>query len=66
MAEKPEAWSEEYSQYRLEKQIREQMELHGWATTVSVANPVDILILLEEEYDDINEPPATIPLKRVI
>ena len=65
MAEKPEAWSEEYSQYLLEKQIREQMELHGWATTVSVANPVDILILLEEEYDDINEPPAK-PLKRVI
>jgi hypothetical protein len=66
MAEKPEIWSEEYSQYQLEKQIREQMELHGWATAVSVANPVDILIMLEEEYDDINEFPATTSLKRVM
>ena len=51
---RPETDTEEFLQSRLERQIREQYELHGWATAVSVANPVDILIMLEEEYEDIN------------
>ena len=51
---RPEVDTEEFIQHRLEKQIREQCELHGWATAVSVANPVDILILLEEEDEDVD------------
>lgn len=42
-------WSEEYAQSLLEQQICEQCELHGWATAVSVANPLDILIMFEDE-----------------
>ena len=52
MAGKPE-WNEEYSQTLLEKQIREQCELHGWAT-ISTSNPMDILILEEEEDEYYN------------
>jgi hypothetical protein len=55
MAGSPE-WNEEYSQTLLEKQIREQCELHGWAT-ISTANPMDILILEEEEGVDYNIKP---------
>ena len=51
--ERPEVDTEEFIQSRLERAVREQLELHGWATAVSVANPVDILILFEEcEYDE--------------
>jgi len=46
---------EAYLQSQLEEQIREQCELHGWATAVSVANPIDILIMLEEDEDEYNE-----------
>lgn len=52
MAGKAPEWNEEYSQTLLERQIREQCEIHGWAT-ISTANPLDILIL-EEEEDDYN------------
>jgi hypothetical protein len=52
MAVKPEVDTQEFTQARMEKSIREQCELHGWATAVSVANPVDILIMLEEYYDE--------------
>lgn len=52
MAGKVPEWNEEYSQTLLERQIREQCEIHGWAT-ISTANPLDILIL-EEEEDDYN------------
>ncbi len=53
MAERPEVDTEEFIQSRLERAVREQLELHGWATAVSVANPVDILILFEEcEHDE--------------
>jgi hypothetical protein len=54
---KPEQDTEEYLQTRLEYHIRTQCELHGWATAVSVANPLDILILFEEqdmEFDQLN------------
>ena len=50
---RPEVDTEEFIQNRLEKQIREQCELHGWATAVSVANPLDILILFEEQDEEI-------------
>jgi len=52
VAGKAPEWNEEYSQTLLERQIREQCEIHGWAT-ISTANPLDILIL-EEEEDDYN------------
>ncbi len=48
-----EGWSEEYATTLLEKQIREQCELHGWAT-ISTANPMEILILEEEEDEYYN------------
>jgi hypothetical protein len=51
--ERPEVDTEEFIQSRLERAVREQLELHGWATAVSVANPVDILILFEDcEYEE--------------
>lgn len=49
---RPEVDTEEFIQSRLEKHVREQYELHGWATAVSVANPLEILIMLEEDKDD--------------
>lgn len=49
---RPEVDTEEFIQSRLEKHVREQYELHGWATAVSVANPLEILIMLEEEGED--------------
>ena len=49
-------FSEEFTQSLLEKQIREQCELHEWAT-VSTSNPIDILMLEEEEGVDINYNP---------
>lgn len=49
VGKRPEVNTEEFIQSRLERQVREQCELHGWATAITVANPVDILILLEEE-----------------
>jgi hypothetical protein len=49
---RPEVDTEEFLQSRLERQIREHCELHGWATAVSVANPVDILIMIEEEDEN--------------
>jgi hypothetical protein len=54
VGKRPEVDTEEFIQSRLEKQVREQCELHGWATAVSVANPVDILILFEEAELDID------------
>jgi hypothetical protein len=54
VGKRPEVDTEEFIQSRLEQHVREQYELHGWATTITVANPVDILILLEEEVEDIN------------
>ena len=45
---RPEVDTEEFLQSRLEKQVQEQYELHGWATAVSVANPLEVLIMLEE------------------
>lgn len=64
MGKRPEVDTEEFVQSRLERQIREQCELHGWATAVSVANPIDILILFEEEeaeYADLKINYKTIP-----
>lgn len=49
MAERPEVDTAEFEQSRLERAVRAQCELHGWGAAVSVANPVDILILFEEE-----------------
>ena len=53
---RPEEDTDEYIQSRLERDVREQCGLHDWAAAVSVANPVDVLILLEteEEEDDID------------
>lgn len=41
-------------QRELEKTVREQYELHGWAMAVSIADPVDILIMMEEDEDEIS------------
>jgi hypothetical protein len=43
--------SDEWLQAQLEETVCEQYELHGWATAVSVANPLDILIMVEEDDD---------------
>ena len=51
MSNRPEVDTEEFILHRLERAVREQYELHGWATAVSVANPMEILIMLEEEWD---------------
>lgn len=51
---RPEEDTDEFIQSRLERQIREQCELHGWATAVTVANPVDVLIFLEEQDEEEN------------
>ena len=50
---RPEVDTEEFIQSRMERQIRAAYELYGWATAVSVANPLDILIMFEEieEYE---------------
>ncbi|RLA40287.1 MAG: hypothetical protein DRR42_26075 [Gammaproteobacteria bacterium] len=56
-------YSEEFLQLKLEQQICEFCELHSWSTAVSVANPLDILIMLEEDEEDINKLPATNPKK---
>lgn len=52
VGKRPEQDTDEFIQSQLEKRIREQCELHGWATAISVANPVDILILLEDEQEE--------------
>jgi len=52
--ERPEVDTEEFIQSKLEKAVRAQCELHGWGAAVSVANPVDILILFEEEESEYN------------
>jgi hypothetical protein len=45
---------ENFIQSRLEQQVREACALHGWSAAITVADPVDVLILLEElESDDI-------------
>ena len=54
MAERPEVDTAEFEQSKLEKAVRAQCELHGWGAAVSVANPVDILILFEEEEMEYN------------
>jgi hypothetical protein len=54
MATRPEQDTEEFIQSRLEQQIREACELHGWAAAVSVANPVDILIMIEDQDEDVD------------
>ena len=48
----PDKVSEEYLQSKLESQINEQYELHGWATGISSANPLEILIEFEEADED--------------
>ena len=48
-------YSDEFLQSRLERQIIEQCELHNWATSITVANPVDILIMMEDEDEDVLE-----------
>ena len=53
VGKRPEVDTEEFIQHRLEKQIREQCELHGWATAVSVANPLEILIMFEEQNEEL-------------
>jgi hypothetical protein len=52
-----EAPSEEYQQTRFEQDIREQCSLHGWAAAITVANPVDILIMFEDE--EVEQPNST-------
>ncbi len=52
VGKRPEVDTEEFIQSRLEQQVREQCELHGWATAITVADPVDVLILLEEQDED--------------
>jgi hypothetical protein len=50
---KPEYDTEEFLQSRLEKAIRDTCELHGWAAAISIADPIEILMLFEElESDD--------------
>ena len=49
---KPDNNTEEFIQARLEIQICEQYDLHDWATAVSVANPIDILIMFEDQDED--------------
>ena len=68
MSEWFDGYTDEFLQRQLEKQIIEACELHNWATAISVANPVDILIMLEEDEDDISDIPATnvIELRRVL
>ena len=65
VGKRPEVDTEEFIQNRLEVQVRLQCELHGWATAVSVANPVDILIMFEEQSEDIDPPtpPKTTKVK---
>jgi len=52
MNNRPEFNTDEYNQSRLEKQINEQYELHGWATGISSANPLEILIEFEEADEE--------------
>ena len=52
MNNRPEFNTDEYNQSRLEKQINEQYELHGWATGISSANPLEILIEFEEAEEE--------------
>ena len=49
---RPEVHTEEFIQSRMEQQVQAQYELYGWATAVSVANPLDILIMIEESESD--------------
>ncbi len=49
---RPEEDTDEFLQTRLENAIRDAAELHGWSMAISVANPVDILMLLEAEAHD--------------
>lgn len=56
---RPEKDTEEFLQTRLEVHVRTQCELHGWATAVSVANPVEILIMIEEYETDEDFDPET-------
>jgi hypothetical protein len=53
--QRPEQNTEEFLQSQLEHHIRIQCELHGWATAVSVANPVDILIMFEEQDEEFDQ-----------
>lgn len=47
--------SDEWLQAQCEKAVCEQYELHGWATAVTVQNPLEILIMVEDDEDsDIN------------
>jgi hypothetical protein len=45
--------SDEFINMRIEQQIIAQLERHEWATAVSVADPLDILILFEDEDQEI-------------
>lgn len=66
---KPEIDTDEFLQSRLEKKVREQYELHGWATAVSVANPLDILIMFEEqneEFEPLNQVRTIISKGRIL
>lgn len=62
-ADRPEFDTEEFIQYKLEKQIREQYELHGWGVAVHAINPLEILIMVEEE--EIDETDFQINITRV-
>lgn len=55
--QRPEKDTDEFLQHCLEKDVREQCELHGWAAAITVANPIDILILFEELDEDVDSTP---------
>lgn len=49
---RPQYPSDEFIQAKLEEQILEEYELHGWATAVQFLSPIDILIMIEEDEID--------------
>lgn len=48
--------SDEWLQAQFEKTVCEQYELHGWATAITVANPLEILIMVEDDEDSDTNP----------
>jgi hypothetical protein len=51
---RPEQDTDEFIQSLLERRIQEQCSLHDWAAAVSTANPLDVLMMLEEDDHDID------------
>lgn len=51
---------EEILRRQQERTICEEYELHGWATAVTVADPLEILIMIEEEDDEYQTKPNTV------